>query len=519
MLWICMLFFSMATFAQHHHHTDTTRTVTQKKQLNRSKKNAKKSAIAKKDTTTSKQQSTSTHTHVLDDSTVIVHDKNHNEIKTDTGHHQHSMNTTDTSAVMTHHHSMNNDSTHGIHTEHNNMSHAFSTNLPMNRNGSGTAWLPDASPMFGYMFHSQKWMYMLHGNIFIRYNNQDFTNKGSRGDAMVDAPNWMMFMGQRKVGRNGLFHFNTMFSLDEAIAGGKGYPLLFQSGELYKGQPLVDRQHPHDLFSELSVSYSQALSKNFDVFAYLAYPGEPALGPVAFMHRPSALANPDAPVSHHWIDATHITFGVATLGIRAGQFKLEASSFTGREPDENRYNFDKPRFDSWSGRISFNPSEKWALQISQAFLKSPETLHPGEDITRTTASAIYSTTLQKGSLNATAAWGMNKRKQHDGENAFLAEASWNKKRLTLHTRYEYVQKSAEELVLDETVYGHDAVFNINAFTLGFDYDLFNIGKTKLAAGSHLTWFSADKRLDNLYGNNPMAVEVYLRIYPSLMMTK
>lgn len=403
-------------------------------------------------------------------------------------------------------------------SHHMSMSHVYSLNLPMNRNGSGTGWLPDASPMYGYMFHTPKWMYMLHGNFFLRYNNQDFTDKGTRGDSKVDAPDWVMFMGQRQVGKNGLFHFSIMSSLDAALGGSNGYPLLFQSGEAYKGKSIVDRQHPHDLFSELSVSYAQALSKKADVFAYFGYPGEPALGPVAFMHRPSALSNPDAPITHHWVDATHVTFGVATLGVRYGQFKIEGSSFTGREPDENRYDFDKARFDSWSSRLSFNPSDNWALQVSHGFIKSPELLHPDEDVARTTASAIYSKGFSNNSaINATAVWGMNKVKEHDGENAALVEGEWRKNRLAIHSRYEWVQKGTEELALDESVYGHDAVFPVNAFTLGFNYDLLNIGKTKLAGGGQWTLYSADKRLNNLYGKNPMAAEVYLRLYPSMMM--
>ena len=411
---------------------------------------------------------------------------------------------------------MSHQHTAGMNMSQPNMSHAFSRNLPMNRNGSGTGWLPDASPMYGYMYHSPKWMYMLHGNVFLRYNNQDFTNKGSRGGSEVDAPNWVMFMGQRQVGRNGLFHFNIMSSLDAAFGGGDGYPLLFQSGEAYKGQSIVDRQHPHDLFSELSVSYAHALSPKADVFAYVGYPGEPALGPVAFMHRPSALGNPDAPISHHWVDATHILFGVATVGVRYGQFKLEGSSFTGREPDENRYNFDKPRFDSWSGRLSFNPSNNWALQVSRGFVKSPELLHPGEDVTKTTASAIYSKTVNNNMFNATAVWGQNKVKGHGGENSLLVEGEWRRNKFAIHSRYEWVQKGLEELALDENRFGHDAVFPVNAFTLGFNYDLLQIGKTRLAGGGQWTLYNADNRLNSLYGKNPMAVEVYLRLYPSLM---
>jgi hypothetical protein len=396
------------------------------------------------------------------------------------------------------------------------MPHSFSLNLPMSRNGSGTSWSPDAAPMYGQMYHSHHWMYMLHYNLFLRYNKQDLTNKGTRGDEMFDAPNWLMFMGQTQVGEKGLFHFSTMFSVDAVITGQEGYPLLFQSGESAHGVPLVDRQHPHDLFSELSVAYSYAISKNADVFAYVGYPGEPALGPVAFMHRASSLDDPDAPLSHHWIDATHITFGAATLGVRLGEFKLESSSFTGREPDENRYDFDKPTFDSWSGRLSFNPSKNWALQVSHAYIKSPEALHPDENIHRTTASAEYALPLKNNhSFNATAVWGMNKPENKNGENAVLLEASYHFKKLALYGKYEYVQKSTEELDLDEAIYG-DALFNVNAYTLGVNYDLLQIHKTNIAIGSHFTFYNEAQKLYDLYGKNPAALEVYIRIYPRLM---
>jgi hypothetical protein len=418
--------------------------------------------------------------------------------------------------------------THSMHKGHNMnmdtgmqmdipMSHAFSLNLPMNRNGSGTGWLPDASPMYGYMIHAKKWMYMVHGSVFARYNNQDFTNKGSRGDARFDAPNWFMFMGQRKVGEKGLFHFSTMFSLDPLITGGKGYPLLFQTGESYKGQPLVDRQHPHDLFSELAVSYSHAFTKDIDAFLYIGYPGEPALGPVTFMHRPSSLDNPNAPISHHWVDATHITFGVATAGIRLGKFKVEGSSFTGREPNEDRYNFDKAKFDSWSGRLSFNPSVNWALQVSHGFVKSPEELHPDEDVHKTTASAIYNSAVTGNNyFSGTVLWGLNKFKDHDGENALLAEGAWHINRCALYGRYEFTQKSSEELILDESVYGDHTLFGVHALTVGYNYDLLKFSKTRLAAGANFSIYQAPDKLDGLYGQNPMAFQLYIRLYPELM---
>ena len=423
------------------------------------------------------------------------------------GHEQHQMNAHD-------HNKMEADG-HQIHQM--SMSHGFSRNLPMNRNGSGTGWLPDNSPMYGYMFHSDKWMYMLHGNLFLRYNNQDLLNKGSRGDEKFDAPNWVMLMGQRNVGRKGLFRFSTMLSFDPLTVGASGYPLLFQTGESYKGRPLIDRQHPHDLFTELSVGYTHSFSSKADAFVYVGYPGEPALGPVAFMHRPSALNNPDAPLTHHWVDATHITFGVATAGLRYGKWKIEGSSFTGREPDEDRYDFDQPRFDSWSGRLSYNPSGKWALQASHGFIKQPELLHPGEDVHRTTASATFSTRgFGYDFFNLTALWGMNKVKDHGAEHGALLEASYVQKKLGLYGRYEWVQKSVEELALDENEYGHDALFPTHAFTAGATYDIVGIGQTKIALGTQLSIYNTDKRISDLYGQNPMAGQVYLRIYPKAM---
>jgi len=396
------------------------------------------------------------------------------------------------------------------------MSSALSKNLPMGRDGSGTSWLPDASPTYGFMLGGGKWTYMIHGNFALRYTGQDISNAGHRGDSKVDAPNWLMGMAQREVGQNGLFHFNLMMSLDPLTEGGYGYPLLFQTGESWKGIPLVDRQHPHDLFAELSASYAYALSEKSDISFYIGYPGEPALGPVAFMHRPSALADPDAPISHHWQDATHITFGVATLGFRVGDFKIEGSSFTGREPDENRYNFDSPKFDSWSARLDFNPSENWAFQVSHGYIKSPEALNPAENVYRTTASATYSRPFgDENSFDATAVWGENKIPLLQADNSLLLEGNVRLKKFDLYTRYEFVQKTTEELALNALAYGGESIFGINALTLGINYDLFKIGPLNLAAGGQLTYYDADSRLNSLYGQNPMGGEVFLRLYPRL----
>lgn len=393
----------------------------------------------------------------------------------------------------------------------------------MNRDGSGTSWLPDAAPLRGQMFSAGNWQFMTHYNIFLRYNNQDLFKKGSRGGAKFDAPNMAMLMGQRLVGKQGLFHFGLMVSLDPLTVGGYGYPLLYQTGESWQGKSLIDRQHPHDLFSEVSVSFTQTLNKEMDAFIYFGYPGEPALGPVTFMHRPSGMDGPDAPIGHHWQDATHITFGVATLGFRFQNLKLEGSSFTGREPNENRYNFDKPLFDSYSARLSWNPGKNWALQASRGFIKSPEALIPKEDVTRTTASVNYATELMPGAyLSSNLVWGENQVKNQVSAQSIGFETALDWSKTSIYTRYEWVEKSPAELgfVLANGYYGaliRPNLYSINDLTLGINQSLFDIGSTKIYFGAQSTLTISPATLFELYGKHPISGEIFIRAAPGLML--
>ena len=396
----------------------------------------------------------------------------------------------------------------GMEMQHS-MSHSYSLSLPMSRNGSGTGWQPDETPMYMYMKMAGNWNLMFHGGIFLRYNVQDIGKSGSRGGDRLDAPNMFMGMAQRRIGKNGLFNVNLMMSLDPLTIGGNGYPLLFQTGESWKDRPLIDRQHPHDLFSELSIGYTQRLNDKWDLTGYLGYPGEPALGPVTFMHRASAFSNPDAPLGHHWQDATHITFGVATFGIRCGKLKLEASSFTGREPGENRYNFDKPRFDSYSYRLLFNPGKSWALQVSRGLLKSPEEHLPGEDITRTTASVIHASRLGGRKFQTTSlVWGMNQG--HRTGHSALLESHYQVNRTGIYGRYEWVQKDSTELALHGV---SRELIDVNALTLGLSYNLTEGKPGIMAVGAQSTYFIPDPAVKDLYGSNPVSVEVFMHFTP------
>lgn len=386
---------------------------------------------------------------------------------------------------------------------------------PMGREGSGTSWLPDSSPMYGRMFMFGDNMLMLHGAIFPRYTNVSTR----RGDDRIDAPNWFMAMYSHPLWNDAQFGSRLMMSLDPLTEGGRGYPLLFQSGESWNGEPLHDRQHPHDLFDELSLSLSQKFDHDLSAYIYFGYPGEPALGPPTFMHRPSAMDDPDAPIGHHWQDSTHVTFGVATAGLvwnRFGGIKIEGSIFTGREPDEDRYNFDQPEFDSYSGRISWNPTRNLALQVSYGYIKSPEALEPQLNRHRTTASAIYNLPLGNDSnWSNSFVWGQN----HDtaGQSktqSFLVESDYQHGRDTVYFRWERVEKSGEELVLNHAA--ATRIFPVSAYTLGYVRDLSHGNGIDIGLGTQFTINNRPDTLDRYYADDlGYAFEFFLRIRPSL----
>jgi hypothetical protein len=288
----------------------------------------------------------------------------------------------------------------------------------------------------------------------------------------------------------------------------RGYPNLFATGETAGGEPLVDRQHPHDLFMELAARVDVNVGDNARLFLYGGTVGEPALGPSAFMHRGSARYNPEAPITHHWFDSTHITYGVATIGLSARTFQLEGSIFTGREPDERRWNIEKPRFDSWSVRATWNPSPRWAAQISHGFIKNPEFLiHPGENEHRTTASVHYA---NGNGLTATAAFSAKNRDPGRTLTAFLAEVNWDLgAHHTLFGRFENVRN--DELFPEHTDPLHEVPFRVSKFQAGYAYRLSLTGALNLALGGTVSAFAKPAALDAAYGRSPMGYTLFAKL--------
>jgi hypothetical protein len=379
---------------------------------------------------------------------------------------------------------------------------------PMTREGSGTSWMPGAETMYGHMFGKADDMEMTHGALWARFIHTA-TQRGA--DALV-APGWLMYMRTHPTSPGAQLGFRAMLTPDPFSVGGQGYPMLLQSGEQWRNQPLHDYQHPHDFVSELSLTYSGQLGNAHSAYVYVGYPGEPALGPPAFMHRPIAYDLATAPIGHHWQDATHITFGVVTAGVASSRFKLEASTFTGREPNEARYTFDPVHLDSQSGRVSWNPNAFVAAQVSYGFLKSPEPLTPNIDVRRSSASVMYTRPLGfDASWTHTLIFGQNNATGGERSNAYLFETEYRRNGNAVFGRFEQVQKSGHELVLAHPL--ADGLYNLGAYTVGYVHDLpSKSGKTVAGVGVDVTLNSKPAALNAAYGTGaPLSFEVFYRL--------
>ncbi len=368
----------------------------------------------------------------------------------------------------------------------------------MNRDASGTSWQPEATPHDGLHAMSGEWMTMLHGYVNAVYDHQG----GDRGGEKTFSSSMLMAAAWRPLG-GGTVGLRGMLSLDPAM-GASGYPLLLQTGETADGAtPLVDRQHPHDFFSELAVSYSRPIGSEGSAFAYLGLPGEPALGPPAFVHRFSGQDIPEAPIAHHWLDSTHITFGVATLGAAWQNWKLEGSAFKGREPDQYRWDIDTPKLDSWSTRLSWNPTPHWALQVSRGRLHSPEELTPSVNQDRTTASAMVGGDWAGNPWQTTAAWGQNSERPGKTLNAFLIEGTLRLQEThTIFGRAERVEKN-DLLPTGETL----AVYKLS---LGYLHDFLRWEHSQWGLGGLASLYGLPSGLTSSYGNTPLSFMLFIR---------
>lgn len=373
-------------------------------------------------------------------------------------------------------------------------------NYPMTRDSSGTSWQPDDSAHAALESMANGWMLMGHAMLWGIYDSQS----GPRGADKAFLEGMLMGAARRDLANGDTVNLRIMLSPDP-LMGRDGYPLLLESGETANGAaPLVDRQHPHDLLMELAGSYAHRLDGDDSVFFYAGDPGGPALGPAAFMHRPSGMDIPDAPITHHWLDSTHITFGVATAGFVHDDWKLEVSQFTGREPDPNRYDFDPVRLDSTSLRASWNRDPHWSLQVSWGHLVSPEQLAPLLDENRTTASATWVADFAGGSsLAATFAWGLKQESDGANLNGLLFESEYRIDFWTAFVRAEWEQNNELDAL--------GRTFGVGELTLGAIHDWPVAEHFKLGLGGLYAFDVAPSAIVQSYGSDPHGIMGFVRL--------
>jgi hypothetical protein len=355
------------------------------------------------------------------------------------------------------------------------------------------------------------WTWAWDGRVFFGYNyqNRKFTDFWA-----LESQNWFMLSGERPLGA-GRFTFKGMASLEPFTMKKLGSPQVFQTGETYHGAPLIDYQHPHDLVMEFGGSWRGEHGGINSVFeADLV--GSPALGPTPFMHRASARDNPTAPLTHHYLDATHVTTGVLRGGIGAKGFLVDTSVFRGEEQNENRLNIDQPALDSWSVRGSWR-SGPWNLQFSGAHLHEPEPYDP-YDMTRLTASIEFDGTWRSKPLAATIAWGEN-REIHGILDGYLVEWSWQLwPNGSFYGRGEVAAKDILGLgsAHPKGVMHFHPISRVAAGTLGYVRQLPSVGRGRLGIGGDYTFYSTSDDLELPYGS-PHSFHVFLRWQPASRM--
>lgn len=376
---------------------------------------------------------------------------------------------------------------------------------------SGTSVNPQSWPMPMLMPRVGGWNLMVMGQAFL----VDTQQSGPRGGDKFYSANWFMGSAEHSLGRGSIL-FQAMLSLDPATVTNRRYPLLFQTGETAYGKPLVDGQHPHDFLMSIGMHYARPLSGNTMLQLYYAPVGDPALGPVAFPHRASAFDLPQATLSHHWQDSTHIANNVATVALKYKWLRLETSSFYGTEPNENRWNIDWGPMNSYSGRISVFPSKNWMAQFSAGRISRPEGEADG-DVVRTTASIHYSRpSSNESAWSSSLIWGRNHSTLTKRNlNSYLAETLYplsSKNFLT--ARAELVDK--DELfannpdVEHELAHSAGSTFRIGAYTAGYTRDIGTFRNIETGVGANITAYAAPAAIQPYYGRHPLGMNVYMR---------
>jgi hypothetical protein len=353
------------------------------------------------------------------------------------------------------------------------------------------------------------WSWATDANAFVGYNYQQ---RQFLDYAEWESQNWFMVEASRSA-RGGQLTAHGMLSLERFTMRGQGSPQLFQTGESYKQVPLINYQHPHDLVMALGATYRRRVGRGTYVLG-VDLVGSPTLGPTPFMHRPSARNNPQVPITHHYLDSTHITAGVVRVGVGIGPLMVESSLFRGAEPNDNRLDIERPRLDSWALRAHYARGS-WRAQVSGGHMRQPEWFEP-YDLTRITASIAFYGEVGSRPASLTLAWGGNR--QFNGFNGdadgYLLEGDIRAlPASTVYGRVEVADKELFGVAPHPKGSSHPhAFFKVAAATAGYIREL-PIGGVPIGLGADVTFYRMPELLDQFWKGSH-SYHVFLRWRPT-----
>lgn len=353
-------------------------------------------------------------------------------------------------------------------------------------------------------------MIMVHGNSFFTQN----WNSGPRGENAFSVPNMFMIDAGSSIGDRHYLNLNIMATVERWSLPDNGYSLLLQTGEERKdGTPYIDAQHPHSSpIMGLTISDTITLNNGKDHLKFWFAPrGQSTDGPVAFMHRPTGMVNPDAPLGHHiGQDAGHITSTVIGGAIRLSDTTLEVSTFNGEEPKPSKTDLPIGDPNSFAVRLTQQFTPHFYAMGSAAKIEEP---HHGLEshLWRYSTSLYNDITFNNGwMLHNTFIWGLINGYNHASSLNSFGEEFWLlKDKHNIWGRIEVLERTPEEL--DITTSEQHSGQWITAATLGYTQKIAKWESLDVGLGGSLTKYFLPTEFESAYGGDPISGKVFLQI--------
>lgn len=358
-------------------------------------------------------------------------------------------------------------------------------------------------------------MWMLHGNAFLVQTLAE----GPRGRSEFAVPNMIMGDVGSTVGERHYLNVNLMMTFEKWTFPKRGYPELLQIGE-HDGedQPYIDAQHPHSSpIMGLTLSDTIRIGEGKDhLRIFFAPRGQPTDGPIAFMHRPTGMVNPDAPLGHHvGQDVAHITSTVFGASLALGRTRVEASTFNGAEPESTKVDLPLGKLNSYSARLIYKFSQDWSAMVSAAQLKDPEPHDP--DITkveRYSASLYGQHQMSSGWMfHNTTIFGLVNFYDRISALRSVLHEFWLHQKDVPHNfwgRVEFVERAPAQLGILGNANSLGPKW-VTALTAGYTHDLrhFNFGTVGL--GTSITKNFIPSEFENSYGGDPISGRIFIQL--------